>query len=677
MLSADEVDYLLQATRSAVKKYGGDQPSLSHLAQVLSGKWTAPFAEVFGEAGLENIAILLRQHRYVGDENDVKGILRASEDRQGLLIELRNRLHSVIEETAASVELEADSKSPGLDSEPAENNSGKNEPDWPSQTRRFVQAVAIRDDLLERADAVDHIVAVLRRTRHRIPIVLGLKGIGRTSLMGAVAGRFAAEDGTVVWRVEPSLLGPEPEGPLSRIIEDCGSDAVLVIDDIDKIAALGTAHPNGMVLRVLASAALQSDVRMVLVCDSRRFQKLDLYAEDLALQLEQVRLAPLSDASLVEVIGRVQPGLEARHAVKISAGLRASACAPPRSADHAAHPGLAVDRLDAAASQARVVGATEADLVHLASVNSAQKTPLRASDLRARLCEYVSGQDHAVAVVASRLSLTLARLDLRPERPDGVFLFVGPTGVGKTKLARALSLCLFGTEDSLIRLDMSEYAHQWAVSRLVGPMPGYVGSTEPDSWLTTKVSEMPDCVVLLDEIEKAHSVVWNTFLQVFDAGRLTDSRGVTADFANTVIVMTSNLGAAAATGPGLGFGNSSASIDHGRQKIMSAVKEAMAPELINRIDELVVFDPLGVEAIEQIAAQELASVTERLAGNGWSVTYEPEVIRHIAMSGYDPAYGARHLQRNIERGFLTLVASSVGKVVSVSVSGGELVLNEP
>jgi len=182
-------------------------------------------------------------------------------------------------------------------------------------------------------------------------------------------------------------------------------------------------------------------------------------------------------------------------------------------------------------------------------------------------------------------------------------------------------------------------------------------------------------VVLLDEIEKAHPVVWNTFLQVFDAGRLTDSRGLTADFANVVIVMTSNLGATEAAGPGLGFGSPSASVDLGRQKITSAVKEAMAPELINRIDELVVFDPLDIDAIEAIAEQELAGVKERLAANGWSLSYEPAVIRHLAMTGYDPAYGARHLQRNIERGFLSLVASALGKVVSVGVSDGELVLD--
>lgn len=222
---------------------------------------------------------------------------------------------------------------------------------------------------------------------------------------------------------------------------------------------------------------------------------------------------------------------------------------------------------------------------------------------------------------------------------------------------------------------MSEYAHDWAVSRLVGPTPGYVGSTEPETWLTTKVVQMPECVVLLDEIEKAHSVVWNTFLQVFDAGRLTDSRGTTADFSSTVIVMTSNIGAPGATAPPLGFGTADAGVKLARDRVIRAVKEVMAPELVNRIDELVVFDPLSLEAIEEIAERELARVCHRLAESGWLVRYTDDVVKYLVTTGYDPAYGARHLQRNIERMFLGLIAESETKRVSVQVAGGELVLD--
>ena len=681
MLRSDEIDYLLQATRSSVKKYGGDQPSLSHLAQVLSGKWSSAFDEVFGEDGAQDIEALLKRRSYVGDESEVKDLLKAADDRDAVLVALRGRLQEAIDDAGASADIAGPAKSTvkqtdGDETERDPDPSAMPQSDWPSRTARYVQAVVPRDDLLERDDAIDLVLSTLSQTRRRVPVVVGSPGTGRTTLMSGIAAKLAAEKQMKMWRVEPGRLGPEPEGALARIIGDCKPEDVLVVDDIDKMASLGSAYPNGMALRVLTAAAMLDQLKLILVCDSRQFQRLSLVADDLTRQLVQVRLSPLSDSAMREVVGRMQPELEAQHGVKISPALYAEACLQPRSTDTAAHPGLAADRLDAAASRARVLGVDVAEVKHLARIQSAQKTPHGSNDLAVRLAEYVRGQDHAVSTVASRLALTLARLDLRPERPDGVFLFVGPTGVGKTKLARALNLCLFGNEESLIRLDMSEYVHDWSVSRLVGPMPGYVGSTEPQNWLTTKVSQMPDCVVLLDEIEKAHPVVWNTFLQVFDAGRLTDSRGLTADFANTVIVMTSNLGAAAAASPGLGFGAATASVELGRQKIMSSVKEAMAPELLNRIDEFVVFDPLSVEAIEQIAGQELAAVKDRLSANGWSVTYEPEVVRHIASSSYDPAFGARHLQRNIERGFLSLIASADDKAAHVVVSEGQLALGK-
>lgn len=676
MLRPDEIDYLLQASRSSVKKHGGEQPSLSHLAQVLSTRWSSAFDEVFGESGAEQIEELLKRHCYVGDEGEVKALLKGADDRRAVLTGLQERLQDALSEAADEQEIAARAKAPADEAEASFNSPMDKMPDWPSRTERYVRRVALREDLLERDGAIDLVVSTLSRTRRRIPIIVGAPGTGRTTLISGVAAKLAGGDGSRLWRVDPGRLGPEPEGALDRIIGDCKPEDVLVIDDIDKLTALGSAYPNGMALRVLAAAAMREDLKLILICEARQFQRLGLVADDLTRQLVPVRLSPLSEGVMRQIVGQVQPAMEALHGVKISPALHEEACLPPRSTDVVAHPGLAADRLDAAASRARILGDEVAEVSHLVSIHAAQKTPHGAEGLAEKLSEYVSGQDHAVSTVASRLALTLARLDLRPERPDGVFLFVGPTGVGKTKLARALSLSLFGSEESLIRLDMSEYVHEWAVSRLVGPMPGYVGSTEPENWLTTRVSQMPDCVVLLDEIEKAHPVIWNTFLQVFDAGRLTDSRGLTADFANTVIVMTSNLGAAAAASPALGFGSPSASVTLGRQKIMSAVKEAMAPELINRIDEFVVFDPLSVDAIEQIAESELSAVKERLLVNGWTVSYEPEVTRHIASTSYDPAFGARHLQRNIERGFLSLVASAQDKSAHVVVRNGQLALGD-
>lgn len=678
MLSADEVDYLVAATQSSVKRFGGDGPSLSHLAFVLSDKWEKPFDEIFGEHGSEDVKRLLQRKSFVGDEAEVRSLLTGHETKDAALTALHARLSALFAEAAA-----ADTAAEQPAATATDNGVTPAEPaaeaaaaagDWPERSQRLVEAVEPRDDLLERDDAVQHVVSVLRRTRRRIPIILGKLGSGRTTMLGAVAGALAeGPEPWKLWRISPETMGYEPHDALTRLIDDCEKDTVVVIDDFDRLAGLGTAEPNARFLFRVRSAADHPHLRLVLVSEQRYFRRFGMFVEDLVERVVPVAIDGLSEAALQKVVDVEQPTIEAAHGVTVTPALRALACLPARTSDGSTHPGLAIDRLDAAASHARVLGSTEADVAHMAGMASnSSSRAMRARELEAELSDRVRGQENAVRVVASRLALTLARLDLRPERPDGVFLFVGPTGVGKTELARAMSASLYGNEDRLIRLDMSEYSHDWAVSRIVGPMPGYVGSTEPENWLTTRVAQKPDCVVLLDEIEKAHPVVWNTFLQVFDAGRLTDSRGTTADFSNVVVVMTSNIGAAGATGPALGFGTAGAQAHLARERITRAVKERMAPELINRIDELVVFDALDVEAIEEIAAREMLRVSGRLAQQGWSVQYDDAVVKHLVTTGYDPAYGARHLQRNIERLFLGLVAQSEVRNLRVRVNGDEL-----
>jgi ATP-dependent Clp protease ATP-binding subunit ClpA len=248
---------------------------------------------------------------------------------------------------------------------------------------------------------------------------------------------------------------------------------------------------------------------------------------------------------------------------------------------------------------------------------------------------------------------------------------IGPTGVGKTQLAKELAAAEYGGHDRMIRLDMSEYSHDWAISRIAGPAPGYVGSTEPESWLTTKVAAMPRCLILLDEIEKAHPRVWNLFLQVFDAGRLTDGRGTTADFAETVIVMTSNLGIQEAKSRTIGFGESVGQVDETR--LLAAVKDRMAPELLGRVDQIIVFKALGLDAIEEIARTELTAVLTRLAAAGWAVTLAPDVAPWLARTGYDPAFGARHLQRNLERELLSQLADAPTRSLRIEVADDRLV----
>ncbi|MFF4716621.1 ATP-dependent Clp protease ATP-binding subunit [Streptomyces eurythermus] len=271
--------------------------------------------------------------------------------------------------------------------------------------------------------------------------------------------------------------------------------------------------------------------------------------------------------------------------------------------------------------------------------------------LEQHLHQRVVGQEEAVAVVAEAVLRSRAGL-ASPDRPIGSFLFLGPTGVGKTELARALAEALFGSEDRMVRLDMSEYQERHTVSRLVGAPPGYVGHEEAGQ-LTEVVRRHPYSLLLLDEVEKAHPDVFNILLQVLDDGRLTDSQGRTVDFSNTVIVMTSNLGSEAITrrGAGIGFGPGGAEADDEarRERILRPLREHFRPEFLNRIDEIVVFRQLTGDQLRRITELLLESTRRLLEGQGVSVEFTRAAVDWLAERGYQPEYGARPLRRTIQR----------------------------
>jgi ATP-dependent Clp protease ATP-binding subunit ClpB len=256
------------------------------------------------------------------------------------------------------------------------------------------------------------------------------------------------------------------------------------------------------------------------------------------------------------------------------------------------------------------------------------------------LHDRVVGQDAAVTAVANAIRRARAGLQ-DPNRPIGSFLFLGPTGVGKTELARALAEFLFDDERAMVRIDMSEYQERHTVSRLVGAPPGYVGYEEGGQ-LTETVRRRPYSVVLLDEIEKAHSDVFNVLLQLLDDGRLTDGQGRTVDFRNTIVIMTSNLGTAV-------FQDPTASPEERQEKVLADVRAHFRPEFVNRIDEVVVFDSLGREDIEQIVLIQLRGLQRRLADRKLELELTPEARTYLANAGYDPHFGARPLKRLIQR----------------------------
>jgi ATP-dependent Clp protease ATP-binding subunit ClpC len=264
----------------------------------------------------------------------------------------------------------------------------------------------------------------------------------------------------------------------------------------------------------------------------------------------------------------------------------------------------------------------------------------------------VIGQDEAIAKIAKAIQRN--RVGLKdPKKPVGSFIFLGPTGVGKTELARSLSRYLFDTEDALIRIDMSEYMEKFSVSRLIGAPPGYVGYEEGGQ-LTEKVRRKPYAVVLLDEIEKAHPDVFNILLQVLDDGQLTDGLGRKVDFKNTLIIMTSNIGVRQLKdfGQGVGFATQArqeAAEDNAKVVIQNALKKTFSPEFLNRIDDVVVFNSLGKEEIFRIIENALGSLMNRLGNLKLNLTLKDDAREFVAEKGYDPQYGARPLHRAIQK----------------------------
>jgi ATP-dependent Clp protease ATP-binding subunit ClpB len=273
----------------------------------------------------------------------------------------------------------------------------------------------------------------------------------------------------------------------------------------------------------------------------------------------------------------------------------------------------------------------------------------------------VIGQDEAVAAVASAIRRSRAGLS-DPDRPIGSFLFLGPTGVGKTELARALAEFLFDTQDAMVRIDMSEYMEKHSVSRLVGAPPGYIGYEEGGQ-LTEAVRRRPYGVILLDEIEKAHPDVFNTLLQVLDDGRLTDGQGRTVDFKNVVLIMTSNI-----------------RTDGG--DVRQALQEHFKPEFINRLDDIVVFEPLSRDQLGEIVLLQTRRVSDQLAARGITLELSDDALTLLGNLGYDPVYGARPLKRVIQRQLVDRLATGLldgtyrdGQTVRVENVGGELVLS--
>ena len=318
--------------------------------------------------------------------------------------------------------------------------------------------------------------------------------------------------------------------------------------------------------------------------------------------------------------------------------------------------------------------------------------------MESELHKRVVGQDQAIAAVSDAVRRSRAGLQ-NEKRPIGSFLFMGTTGVGKTELAKALAEFLFNDENMMTRIDMSEYQERHSVSRLVGAPPGYVGYDEGGQ-LTEAVRRKPYSVILLDEIEKAHPDVFNILLQVLDDGRLTDNKGRTVDFKNTILIMTSNVGAEVIQSymerlPVVGLHDADPSaekaalakraelMDECRKDVLDILKKTVRPEFLNRIDEIIMFEPLSQKDIREILRLQMDGLKKKLSENGVTVTFTKEFEDYMSTKGYEPAYGARPIKRLMQRELVNMLAKAIldgqvkrDSVIRVDVKDGQIVIGQ-
>ncbi len=677
---------LLDESKSERKRVGGPDLSLAHLALVVSSK-NAEVAATLG--GREHLVGLVDNPDLAGEAKVIE-ILGDVANNSDSLDSLGMALAAILPKPIAGAGPDRRVSGSTAPSESGDRSApvpdfSRPSPGSNTQRNGLVPSKSGLDDLppwileygevtapiptLGRDRTVRQIIERIGRAiRPVTPLIAGRQGTGRSTLAASLASYIQAPDyrgplqGAGVFRVFGHQLGSSDASTnIRKVVQQVGLDSILVIDDLEVAATLVGDSRDLSFLRTLRALVADQRPRVVLLIDESFVSQLEGGAPELFGEIDLVPLPLLDAPDLRSIVDSRTGELEEIHGVTIPDACREIALGSRLINDGPSHPGLAITRLDSACVFARLDGRTEVASADIDRMTPTDSGPLATEQLVGILSEGVKGQQAAVERVARRLALTRSQLDLRAQRPDGVFLLVGPTGVGKTELARVLARDFLGSEDAMVRLDMSEYSQEWSISKIGGPPPGYVGSKDPDAWLTTKVLARPDTIVLLDEFEKADPAVWNVFLQVFDDGRLTDSFGRTVDFSRVIFFLTSNLGTRDAARTTIGFGTSSDSDNGFEQRQVDEVKRGLSPELVNRLDEIIVFRNLDRQAIMEIAYQQVEKLLAVYRKRGFDLAVEDDVIEFIGATGYDPAFGARHLLRNIERILLEPLVGLTGE----------------
>jgi ATP-dependent Clp protease ATP-binding subunit ClpC len=522
------------------------------------------------------------------------------------------------------------------------------------------------------------VIQILGRRRKNNPMLVGDPGVGKSAIVEGIAIKIAtgqipsalADKRLISLDLGSIVAGTKYRGDfekrLKTIIKAAADDpnVILFIDEFHTIVGAGGASGSLDAANMLKPALARGEIQCIGATTMDEFRKIVEKDGALDRRFQKITVEHTDIAHSISILDRLKTNYEKHHnviytdeaieaCVKMSDRYITDRCLPDKAIDAMDETGSMV-RLKNPKGTGRVTAEDVAEIISkmtgIPSGRIAEGEGSKLLKMKDMLSRRIIGQEEAVDKVVRAIRRNRAGIK-DPNKPIGTFLFFGPTGVGKTQLAKSLAEYLFDSEENMIRLDMSEYMEKFNVSRLIGAPPGYVGFEEGGQ-LSERVRRKPYCVVLLDEVEKAHPDVFNLLLQVLDEGRLTDSTGRTVSFRNTIVIMTSNVGSRELEeyGNGMGFSTSGQNVRNNRKTVLEkAVKKAFPPEFINRVDEQVFFNPLTKDDLAKIIDIELKGLKKRVKEAGFELTVTATAKRFVAEAGYDPSYGARPLKRAVQR----------------------------